>query len=196
MNRRALLIGAGAAIAVLVLWFVLLWSPQGSRLNDAKARTAAAAAAEGTSRLELQRLQGLQAQEPLKRARLQTLEAAVPPEAFLGQFILDVNDTAIRSGIDFVSISQTPPAPGAAGLLEVKLSFSINGGYFQVLDFINRLEALPRLVSLDSVSFSPLAASPGGPVSRISSSIVGRMFVAPAAPPPTTPPPPAPAPPA
>ena len=56
----------------------------------------------------LTRLQSSKRDEPLKRSKLETLRVAVPDDPNLAQFILDANDAASRSGIEFLSISPTP----------------------------------------------------------------------------------------
>lgn len=198
MNRRALLIGAGAALALLVLWYFLLWSPAGGRLTAARDRTAAAEAQEQALTLEIRRLQDAHRKEPVKRATLESLRVAIPDAPQPGQLILEINDAANRSGISFLSIAPTPPAaPLAGGPPQMALALSVAGGYFQVLDFINRLDDMPRLIVIDSLSLAPNPTT-----GRISAQIAGRAFVAavttagasvappppPAAPPTTAPP--------
>lgn len=191
MNRRALLIGAAAALALIVLWYFVFWSPRSKSLDQAKERRQAAQQQETQLRAEITRLRGAQNQEPAKRARLEALRTAIPDDPKLAQFILDTNDAANRAGIEFISIAPQLPAPPAsaapaattttaaagggaakttttaataggsqatggpgAGALpaEIRLTLQIKGGYFQVLDFLNRLDDLPRLVVNDSLT--------------------------------------------
>ena len=191
MNRRALLIGAAAALALIVLWYFVFWSPRNKALDQAKERRQAAKQQETQLRAEITRLRGAQNQEPAKRARLEALRTAIPDDPKLAQFILDTNDAANRAGIDFISIAPQLPAapasaapaattttapagggaakttttaataggstgtgsPGAGALpAEIRLTLQIKGGYFQVLDFLNRLDDLRRLVVNDSLT--------------------------------------------
>lgn len=193
MNRRLLAIGAGAALIVIVLWYFLLWSPRSDDLEKAKDRKEVAQQQQDQLRSEIARLRAAQKDEPLLRAQLETLRTSIPDEPNLAQFILDTNDAAIRSGIDFISIAPAVPAastvvgapapatPGAPGTpvpagappADIKLSLQIKGGYFQVLDFLNRLDALPRLVVTDGLNISAEAtASP-----RLTVAVTARMFV-------------------
>jgi Tfp pilus assembly protein PilO len=184
VNRRSLLIGVGAALAVLLVWYFLLWTPRSNAIDDAKGRqqTAADQAAELEARLN--QLRDAQRNEAATRAQIAQLQEAIPDEANLAQFILDANDAATRSGIDFLSISPTPPAastqvdpntgaplPGVPS--EIALSVSITGGYFQMLDFVNRLTDLTRIVVIDGLSVSG-----GGASGDLSVQITGRMFTA------------------
>lgn len=190
MNRRAMAIGAGAALVLIVLWYFLLWTPRNDDLEKAKERREAAEQQQTQLRSEIARLRAAQRDEPLLRARLETLRTSIPDEPNLAQFILDTNDAAIRSGIDFISIAPalpaapttaagpapvTPGAPAAVGgpPADIKLSLQIRGGYFQVLDFLNRLDALPRLVVTDGLNINAeQTASP-----RLTVAVTGRMFV-------------------
>jgi type IV pilus assembly protein PilO len=174
------LIGAAAGLAVIVLWYLLLWSPRADAIEEAKGRQQAADSALQELRAEARRLEGLRRNEAATRARIEQLRQAIPDEPSLAQFILDANDAAIRSGIDFLSIAPTPPvapsapeagaAPGASPA-EIALSITVNGGYFQVIDFINRLNELTRIIVIDNMNLDT------GPVTLLSVQIGARMFV-------------------
>jgi Tfp pilus assembly protein PilO len=164
LNTR-LLIPLGAGLAVLLLWYVVLWGPQGSTLSKAKKRASAATAQRETLRDQLNRLQQSRRDQPLKQAQLETLRVAIPDDPNLAQLILDTNDAASRSGVDFLSITPTPPGtaaaqgtttPSAAGgaVSSIRISMSVTGGYFQVLDFVNRLNRLPRIVVVDALTIA------------------------------------------
>ncbi len=210
MNRRALLIGAAAALALIVLWYFVFWSPRNKALDQAKERRQAAQQQETQLRAEITRLRGAQNQEPAKRARLEALRTAIPDDPKLAQFILDTNDAANRAGIDFISIAPqlpSPPAaaaggttattapagggatttttavaaggaqpPGTAGAgagalpAEIRLALQIRGGYFQVLDFLNRLDDLSRLVVNDSLTVTSDQSA------RLTVGLTSRMF--------------------
>ncbi|MDP8975670.1 MAG: type 4a pilus biogenesis protein PilO [Actinomycetota bacterium] len=209
MNRRALAIGAAAAVAVIVLWYFVFWSPRNKALNQARERRQAAKQQETQLRTEIARLRGAQSQEPAKRARLEALRTAIPDDPKLAQFILDTNDAANRAGIDFISIAPQLPAPPAAGAggatattappggggatttttaapaaggqpagtagagarpAEIRLTLQIRGGYFQVLDFLNRLDDLSRLVVNDSLTVT------ADQNARLTVGLTSRMF--------------------
>jgi Tfp pilus assembly protein PilO len=135
---------------------------------------------------QLTRLQQSRRDQPLKQSQLETLRVAVPDDPNLAQFILDANDAASKAGIDFLSITPTPPSAQAQGTTPstpaagagagatptpIRMSLSVSGGYFQVLDFINRLNRLPRIVVIDNLS---MAGS--GDATQLQVSIQARMF--------------------
>lgn len=183
LGRRSIVIGVVAAFVVLLLWWFLLWSPQRKKIDDAKKRREAAEQQVSQLRVTLSRLQELKRTEALKRSQIEALRVAVPDQPNLAQFILDANDAANKAGIDFLSVTPSPPAAAAAGggtaagaPAAVNLAMSITGGYFQVLDFVNRLTDLPRIVVIDNLSLT------AGDGSNMTVSITARMFTTSAAP--------------
>ena len=191
MNRR-LLIPLGIGVVLVLLWFVALWGPQGSALSGARKRANDATQQGATLRDQLARLQQARRDQPIKQSQLETLRVAIPDDPNLAQFILDANDAASRAGIDFLSISPTPPtaqgqgqattattvAGGAAGgaaagatTVPIRIAMSINGGYFQVLDFVNRLDRLPRLVVVDGLTIGG-----GADPTKLAATMQARIF--------------------
>jgi len=200
-ERRAWLIGVAAGVVVIVIWYLALWSPRSGALGRQRTRLDSAQQQTQQLQTQLSRLRQQQRNEPVVQAQLETLKAAIPDDPALAQFILDTNDAATKSGVDFLSISPTPPsapatpAAGTAGAsgssgasatpaalpaskrpAEIKIALNVTGGYFQVLDFINRLDALPRLVVIDTLSLSGGGGTTGGPI-KLTAQISARMFL-------------------
>ena len=175
MNRKVILLFVGAAFGLVALWFLLLWSPQGGRLSDARDREQTAAATNSQLELRAARLAAAEERRPELTADLEALRVAVPDSPDLAQFLLDADTASTAAGVDFISISPTPPAASpTAGLpSEIALSISVEGGYFQVLDFLNRLSSMPRIVVVDTLGLT--AAGEGGDAS-LTVAINARMF--------------------
>lgn len=191
MNRRTLLVAGGASLAVLVLWYLLLWSPRQGDLSEARERRQTAEQARDELAARVARLRASQKEEPMKRAQVEALRTSVPDDPNLGAFILDTNDAAAKAGIEFISIAPSEPAPATApatataasaqpatapapaGPLpaEVKLQLQVTGGYFQVLDFLNRLNDLPRLVVTDGLTVN------SDDKAKLTVGVTARMFV-------------------
>lgn len=171
MNRRAVLLAFGAAVGLLLLWFVLLWRPQGSALDDARARADTAEAEHSALELRLARLRASQENATGLMADLETLRRAVPDEPELAQFILDANDIAETSGVAFLSISPGVPSLSTDGTPPVvTLNISVRGTYDSVIDYLRLLEELPRIVVVDSVSLTPEGTD------QLNVALIARMF--------------------
>ena len=198
MTRRVVTIAVLVLVVILAGWYLLLWSPTNSNLDTAKERAETARQRQAQLQSEITRLRAAQASEPQTRARLETLRTAIPDDPALGQFIIDVNDAATRAGIDFISIAPALPraatatavttttaasdttattvagttvTPVGTGPAEVAVQLQVTGGYFQVLDFLNRLDALPRLVVTDTLNMTADAAG------RLTVGLTTRIFV-------------------
>jgi Tfp pilus assembly protein PilO len=174
-----LLVLAGVTVAA----FLLVFRPQTGNISEARKETEATGQRISQLRLELGQLQALQKQAPELRARAQQVDTAIPSDPQLAQFILQVQDAATKSGIDWLSVSPTPPAastttgaqtPGQANVSEVAITMGVNGGYFQVQDFLTRLETLGRAVKISGVTLGP---GPAGPP-QLAASLTMKMFVA------------------
>ena len=176
MSRRILAIGAGAAIAIVLLWFLLLWRPQSSRLDEATSRRDAAEAKNGELTLRVDELEDLERRRPELEAQKDELEAAIPAEADLGEFLLQADEAADAADVRVTSIAPSPPAlnESAGGPTVVALTIDVQGGYFEVLDYLNRLDRLPRLVVTDDVGLAP--AGEGGSDDALTASLTARMF--------------------
>ena len=172
MNRRVL-IGVVSAIAVVGLWFLLLWQPQQAKIGKARTRAQAAEQQASDLGLQVKRLRDLKAGTALKQSQLERLRVAIPDQPNLAEFILDANQAATTAGIDFLSVTPAQPAAGAAGVpASVHLSMTITGGYYQVVEFLNRVDEMSRIVVLDSVSLNS-----GADATQLSVSLEGRMFI-------------------
>lgn len=173
MTRRSALVVVAACVVLLVAWYFLLWSPKGRDLAAASERVSVAQAASGALEVRLARLQSAKERAPELAATYDRLRTAVPDTPGLAQFILDANDAATKAGVDFLSIAPSEPAasttPGVA--TEIKLSLTVEGGYFQTLTYLDHLLDLPRIVVLDSVQVTPKGE--GG---DLVISLTGRMF--------------------
>jgi len=191
--RRRVLVFVLALIAVLVGYYFLAFSPQSDRIKQATTAADTAEAQVQKLKIELARREELQARAPQLREQAKTLDDAMPNDPQLAQFILQVQDSANVSGIEWLSVSPTPPAAGAAGFQVVALTMSIEGGYFQVQDFLVRLETLSRAVKVDVLTLTPATTSTQGRGSpKLGAALTMKLFVA-APPPPPAAPPPAPA---
>lgn len=194
-----MLIAGAAALAVLVLWYLVLWSPRKAELNDAREQREQVESKRQELATRVARLRASQKDEPIKRAQLEALRTTIPDDPNLAAFILDTNDAAAKAGIDWISVAPEEPSPGqaagaavaaapvtttgtgaAAGTTataanrypaEIGLQLEISGGYFQVLDFLNRLNEMPRLVVTDGLNIS------SDDKAKLQVSLKGRMFV-------------------
>jgi type IV pilus assembly protein PilO len=193
-RSRTIAVAALVGVLVVVVWWMVLYSPTKSDASDVGRETAEAE--RETQRLEadLKRLEDLEARGSQTQADLARLQQAMPEQAELATFIAAANEIGRAAGINWLSVAPTEPtATGSVGTIQ--LSMQVEGGYFEVLDYLRRLEDLSRLVVVDSITVNSGAASgstdaatpPGSDSSpatgapTLSATLTGRMFTQPAA---------------
>jgi Tfp pilus assembly protein PilO len=178
MRNRAMALGALLFVVVLLVWNLLIFAPKGRSLSKAKKDAQAAQQIEAGLRSTLARLNDISKNGPEIAAELDKLSSAVPESPDLDGFILSANQIAVKSGIDWLSVSPSVAQAGTTGPSVIPMTIQIKGGFFQVLDYLNRLEDLSRLVIVDGInataSGDSINAATGPPTLAVS--LTARMF--------------------
>jgi len=183
MSRKLIAIAVAALLGIVAIWYVALWSPQGAKLKQAQASAATARQKEGGLQAHVASLQLQRTQVPALEAQIAHLSQAIPANASIDKVIDDVNAVVLSSGVTLSSLSPSTAATvaGAAssaaapsGAIPMTLTVSVSGTYFQLVDFINKLNAMPRLAVVDGFSLSTPDQS-----GKITTSVVARVFMAP-----------------
>ena len=185
MKRNQLLIIGGAVLAIVLLWYFVLYAPLGDDLSSAQAQVATEQKTTDDLNAQLAQLKSQAKNSTQLQAKLRKLDAAVPAQPNLAEFIIQANDIADQSGISFLSIAPSPPAAGT-GVSVINLTMSIQGSFFQLQDYLRLLEQLERLVIVDGITISTSSPSSGatsaGSTDTSSSgtdlnvTLTGRMF--------------------
>lgn len=169
-----IIVSVAVGVTLVFVWFMFIFQGQGStltkerqRLQDAKDRTQQL---EGT----IARRQELKRNETSIRAATVEFKQNVPDTPDLAEFIWANYDIARQAGVRWLTLKPNmPAAPKASGIqaAEIKLAISIDGGYFQTIDYLIRLEKLRRSVVVDQLQISVDSQSGG-----LNTQITGRMF--------------------
>lgn len=153
MKRNAVIGVVAGALVVVLAWYLLFYKPTSSDVSKTKGDLDSAQTQEQSLQATLARLQSLDKERPQQQATLDKLNAAIPATPDLAEFIFEANTAAADSGVDWLSIAPTPPAASPTGGPSViALNIQVQGGFFQVLDYLNRLENLKRLVVTQSIN--------------------------------------------
>lgn len=174
MRLRLVLVALGC-IALVAIWFLSVFRPNRERLGEVREQVAATEQEIASLEAQLRRLQQLQREEPRLRAELARFGDAIPPDHRVPDFILQVQDAANLAGIDFLAITPSQPSAPAEGATQViGVSLSVTGTFFEMEDFIFRMERLQRSVRLNSFAL--------GGEGEMSVSLTMQMFALPRAP--------------
>jgi type IV pilus assembly protein PilO len=208
VTRKWSLLALLLVVAVFAAGWFLLIAPKRSEAADLKRQTVSQE--DANSRLE-QKIQVLMAQQedlPRQRARLAVIRDQIPDNPALPALIRELTAAGQKVGASIDTLAPSLPvaaapaaqapvssdgttpattaAPSAAALYEVPLTVDVSGSYFELEQFVNKLEGLDRsfLVTGFTLGASEgAAATPGD----LKISLQGRVFLSPPATAVTTP---------
>lgn len=158
MKRRTIYILAVVALIAVVMagWFLLI-SPLRAKIAETNAQVQAQQKNLITARAKLARMEQTRQEAEKNQGRLIELYKMVPSQDELPSLLLQIQDLATESGIEVMSIS---PSKGSAGggFQAITLGLQFSGTYFDVNDFIYRIEQLVagpgRLLAVKDVNLA------------------------------------------
>lgn len=158
MSRRNIYILAvlGLVIVAAAYYFLVL-SPLRADIAATEASIATEQQTLSANKAKLAQMEQTRKEAAKNQATLMELSKMLPESTEVPSLLLQIQDLATESGIDFLTIS--PSAPQASGSVEiVSLALSIKGSFFDINDFLYRAEQMVagpgRLLAVKSVSFS------------------------------------------
>lgn len=160
MTRVHILLAALAGILVVVLFWLLLWSPQQEELEALNTETESL---EDQQRLAASRIAALEAvrdEAPQQEALLVAANTVIPQEAALPAFLRQLQQATDEAGLTLQAVTPSRPSPvddteGSGGLHAINVSVDLEGSYFQLVDFLRRIEdpsITPRAMIWNSMS--------------------------------------------
>jgi hypothetical protein len=145
-RRRELIVLLLIGVLVTVgLWAALI-RPKGNQAAAAKAEEQAAADQAESLRGQIRALEAVRADAEGLRARARQSEELFPGKPALPDLTNALQKIADQSGVDLVGIQPSPPtaSPTTPELAVVATTVTIGGGFFEVQDFLARLENLVK----------------------------------------------------
>lgn len=155
-NPRTFFLGIVGAVALVVAaWFFFVFQPKGDEIGDVERQIDEAQAQESSLRTRLQRLEALDRERPALEAQVRRLTAAVPPDPELASFILAIHDLATRTELGFAQLTPAlPVADEQTGASAIAVSMQVEGDFFSVVEFLDRLQELERILVVDSLNLA------------------------------------------
>jgi Tfp pilus assembly protein PilO len=179
-----LVIGAVAAVVVLLAGWVLVVKPQKSKVSDLNDQTAQQNSANSLLLTQISSLQSEQKELPQQQLALQKFSTEVPDTPAEPTLIRQLTTAAQRSDVELVAITPgTATALAASGaasasttstlgaapattspLYELPVALSIIGSYANIESFFNSIEHLARATLITTFSVCPeVSAGVGTP---------------------------------
>jgi type IV pilus assembly PilO-like protein len=171
-RRRELALGGAGALLVLAVGALLLIRPAQQATAQAHTDRDTAVAESRSLRDQIKALEGLQANAADLKAQANLARAEFPATPALPALVDALQDAASLAGVELGTVSPSTPSPSKVRpeLAEITTNLAVNGGYFEIQDFLVRLENLvkgtdpdrvpPRSVLIRSVNLT--SGSEGG----------------------------------
>ncbi len=197
-----------ASVVVAAGWFMFVFRPAQADLGEVNDQVEQTVDQVAALQKKLAELQALKANEAEVRAEGQKMQAALPTDPKLADFIRLVQNAANEAGIDFITVTPSLPAapttqtaPSTAGasaspppsasssgnetaapaapvspIQAISVSVNAKGRFFEMENFILKMEHLARAMRIDDFSVTSEDSSGGGsPV--LSTSMKMQIFM-------------------
>jgi Tfp pilus assembly protein PilO len=167
--RRWALLGLLLAVLLAVGWWLLLISPRNAQIAEEQDNLQTAQQQEVTLRTQIARLQEIRDSEVEYLAGIGKMEALIPTQALLDEFIDEVFALTEATGVELRSLSPAVPvAVTDSELRQISVDATVEGEFFEVLGFLFGLSDMERLVRVDGIAVSSMQDEQGETVLSVS----------------------------
>ncbi len=142
-----ILIALVTALLLVVFWFVLL-SPKRDAIALAQEETEQAIDQQTTVRNRIRTLEAARSRAPDIEAEMALASAIIPEGTDMPAALRALQDAADSSGVEIMSVLPDKGRLSAMApeLREIQVAVAVEGGFFQIVDFMRRVED-PRITS-------------------------------------------------
>lgn len=183
MNRQQTLLGVLGVIIILVLFYMFAFKPQQEELAEVEAEIEEALAQESSLEARIATLQEVRARAPEIEAALATAESIIPREQALPSALRQLQLAADDAGAELTAVTPGRPVETEgeiAELAELTVNVVLSGSYFQLVDFLRRVED-PAITPRGIIWSGVTIAAEEYPT--LTATMSGRMFALLPAPP-------------
>jgi Tfp pilus assembly protein PilO len=153
MKNRSVMIGAVAAVFIVVVWWFMVFSGMTAQSADVADEITAAEGTNDALTHELAALAELQENAEAISAEREALTETLTEQPSLAAFIREADFIGVANGVDWVSVSPTDPVQ-TGSVATTALTIEVEGEYLNVLHYLRALEDMPRLVVIDGIVLS------------------------------------------
>jgi len=179
-QREIIVVAAAAAVGVLLILYYIAFLPRLTALAQANRQLRAKIAQVADTEQVAARLPAARRERELTEEHVRAVEAQIPEAIEVSKLVSDLSRAIEASGVQFVEIAFPegqpaqagaatqaggPAGPAVAHLQEFPFSMRIRGTFDQTVTFLAWVEAMPRIVVVETLGISGQgdlsAASPG-----------------------------------
>jgi len=154
MKARAglwLLLGAVICIIVIILGLFLLVFPQRNKANELQKEIDDVKANIQAEQNRLNKLRQYEKDPEQFTRQIEVLKQRIPDNIGLAEVIGLIDHAAEEAGMDFYSFTPTVPQ-AVQNYYVMTCEVTLNGRYFNLVEFFNQIERLPRSVKVVKLS--------------------------------------------
>ena len=165
-NLRLILMSVGLVAFAVVIYFVVL-SPIRADIKNTNSAIADQQQKLQDANAKLGQADTVKAEGKRNEARLLELAKMIPPTPELPSLLLQIQDLANQSGIDFISIAPGDVQSAAGSQYEtMPLDLTFSGTFFDLSDFVYRAEQMVagpgRLLAIKTIGLTVSNGTTGG----------------------------------
>lgn len=159
MTRVQVFLAILAGILLVVLFYLFLWQPRSDEIAEVRTSIEQVEAQERQVRTEIARLQAIREDAAELEADLNAAGAILPASAAGPALLRQLQLASDEAGLDLQSVTFGRPVVSGLDpeLAELTVNVNVQGSYFQVVDFLRRVEdpaITPRGVLWGNASLS------------------------------------------
>lgn len=156
MNKRAPLIAAGVAAALVIVAFLLVVKPKMGQVAEAKTQLETKQQEAATLTTLLATLRDDQANESKYQDTIAMVDQRVPPLLDQQGLLTLLRVAGEQSGIDHLSAQfGTPAVVLPSGVSTISVTVSLQGRFFTIAGFFDKVERLPRAAKVTQFTLTP-----------------------------------------
>lgn len=165
MNRLTAAAAALGLILVLALYWLFLWSPKSERVAEIEEQIEQTIASQQDVRRDIAELEEVRSRVARIEAGLAASQSIIPRDSGLPGALRQLQLAAQDAGATLVSVQPGRPTAveedevaGEIQLARLPLSVQVRGSYFQLVDFLRRVEdptITPRGIAWGGANLSP-----------------------------------------
>lgn len=145
MTRQQQVLAVSGLIAALmiVLFYMFLWRPQSERIAEIDAERESVEQQQTVLQQRINRLEEVRRDAPDYEGDIVAAESVVPRDTAMPPAFRQLQTAADDAGVELVTITPSRPVQveGAElGLAAISISLQVNGDYFELVDFLRRIE--------------------------------------------------------
>lgn len=143
MTRRNGIFAGLAAILLIVLFFFFVWQPRSEEIAGLEDERENVLQQQALLRTQIERLQEVRQNAAEAEATVVAAETIVPRDLAIPAALRQLVLAADESGTELVSTTWSRPeqlADAQPGLASISFGLQVSGGYYQIVDFLRRVE--------------------------------------------------------